>query len=217
VQFDSTFASAIGASGSVMLRSAIANARGELDLVDAVAAQKCIPWRAASRVALAGGQQTSVKDRFEVGFDYIPMQAAIAGKPLFKNAASTVSAVYEGVCRQPEVAGAYEHLDVVDAKPARGSIELTIKRTFPSGGIPFVNEEGKCGLRPAAAKIDTVTHTIPVIPGTFFGTPALAPKHVLIGESASETNTVTIGKDQKTIVVVDEKGWKYTYTLRIAK
>jgi hypothetical protein len=37
------------------------------------------------------------------------------------------------------------------------------------------------------------------------------------GESASETNKVTIGKDGKTILIVDEKGWKYTLTLRLVK
>jgi len=176
-------------------------------------------YSAPTSTLIDGGYKTAVKDRFELSFDYAPTKVSVVGKPAFKNVASTVSNVYEGVCRQPEVNGPYEHLEVLDTKPAMGTVDLTIKRTFPAGGTPFVNEEGKCGLRPAAARVETVTHSIPVIPGTFFATPSLAPKHVRIGEKASETNTVTIGKDEKTIVVDDSavNGWKYTYTLKIAK
>lgn len=162
--------------------------------------------------------KTAVKDRFELSFDYVPLKVAIVGKPIFKNSVSTVSTVFEDVCMQPQVNGPYEHLDIIDAKPGMGALELTIKRTFPPGARPGINETtGKCELTPVEGKVDTLAYQIPVIPGTVFGTPMLAPGHVRIGESASENNTVTIGKDQKTIVVDAGNGWKYTYSLRIAK
>ena len=165
------------------------------------------------------GYKTAVKDRFELSFDYIPVKVSITGKPVFKNATSTVSSASEGaVCLQLEALGPYEHLDILEVKPGFAALELRIRRTFPAGRIPGRSDTtGKCGFTTSAAKVETMTHAIPAIPGTVFGDPSLAPKSVLIGESASQTNTVTVGKDEKTIVVVDEKGWKYTYSLRIAK
>lgn len=165
------------------------------------------------------GFKTGVKDRFEVSFDYVPLKSSVTGKPVFKNAVSTVTNVFEGApCMQVEALGPYEHLDIMDAKPTLGALELTIKRTFPAGRLPKINEvTGQCEFSGTEAKVETLTHAITVILGTVFGAPALAPKHVRIGESASEDNTVTVGKDQKTIVVDSATGWKYTYTLRIVK
>jgi hypothetical protein len=54
--------------------------------------------------------KTAVKDRFEVGFDYVPLKVAIVGTPVFKNSVSTVSNVFDEVCMPLKVNGPYEHL-----------------------------------------------------------------------------------------------------------
>ena len=173
------------------------------------------------RVAVA------VKDRFEISFDVSPATAAFVGKPVFRNLPSTVSKVFEGTpCQPPKVDGPYEHLEVIDVKTGLGQLELTAKRVYPAGASPYLgggqrvgNETQQCGIEASAAKTVTVTHVIPAIPGKFLVMADLAPKHIRIGENVSETNTVTIGKDEKTIVVDDTatNGWKYPYTIRIAK
>lgn len=174
---------------------------------------------------LTGGSQgvrransTAVTDRFELSFDWSPMTRALVGEVTFKNAPSTVATTFAGACQPPRVDGKYEHLEVLAATPAMGELTLSVKRAFPAGAIPFLNEEQKCGLDPVTAKTQTIDHIIPVIPGKFLVLPEAAPKHIRIGESESENNTLTIGKDGKTIVVDDTKdGWTYTYSIRIAK
>jgi hypothetical protein len=178
--------------------------------------------------SLGQWKAAAVKDRFEISFDVSPATATFVGKPVFKNLPSTVSKVFEGTpCQPPKVDGPYEHLEVIDVKTGLGQLELTAKRVYPAGASPYpyqcdragLDEKNACSLEAIAAKTVTVTHVIPAIPGKFLVMADLAPKHVRIGENVSETNTVTIGKDEKTIVVDDTatNGWKYTYTIRIAK
>lgn len=151
------------------------------------------------------GGEALVKDRFEVSFDWSPVQTKLVGKPVFKNFPSTVPPdIFARSCAQPPITGNYDHVEITDVKPSVLGLELAVKRTYPAGQIPYLNEVGKCGLIASPAKTETLTHEIIPPSGTFFATPHLAPKNV------------TVGKDGKTIVVVDkDKGWKYTYTLRI--
>jgi hypothetical protein len=93
------------------------------------------------------------------------------------------------------------------------------KRTYPGGAVPYLNENRVCGMEAVAPKTEDVAHALMVIPGTFFAMPPGSIKTAHVGEHRSATGVVTIGKDQKTIVVDDtaENGWKYTYTLTIVK
>jgi hypothetical protein len=169
---------------------------------------------------LVGAAKASVKDRFEVSFDYVPMSGTITGKPVFKNVVTTFSTVFEVVCAKPQVNGPYEHLDIVDTKPAKTTLELTIKRSFPSGALPGRSDTtGECGLGPVAAHVETLVDKIPAIPGMFFAMPGKTPTHIQIGEHSSQTGAVTFAKDGKTIVVDDTatNGWKYTYTVTIVE
>ena len=164
-------------------------------------------------------RETAVKDRFEVSFDWNPTINAFVGKPVFKNAPSTVGSVFEGACRQPKVDGLYEHLEILEAKGGHLELELTIRRMYPGGASPYLNENGVCGMEALAPKTVTATHVLGVVPGSAFAAPQFAPKHVRVGEQPSATGAVTVGKDEKTIVVDDTatNGWKYTYTLKIVK
>jgi hypothetical protein len=174
-------------------------------------------------VTLTGGKgsmkswnQSAVKDRFEISFDFNPAKLMLVGTPVFRNSPSTASKVFEGACQQPVFNGPYEHLEIVGVTFSfPGELQLTAKRMFPAGAAPNQNEVGRCGLEAVAAKTETVTHLLPVILGQVLVMPAAGPSEVRIGEGSS--GKVTIGKDQKTIVVDNAGGWKYTYTLRIAK
>jgi hypothetical protein len=178
-------------------------------------------------VTLTGGKgawrswnQSAVKDRFEISFDWNPAKLTLVGTPVYRNSPSNASKVFEGACQQPVFDGPYEHLEIVGVTfSLPGELHLSAKRMFPAGAQPNLGDNGRCGLEAVAAKTEMVTHSVPIIPGTALVMPHLAPKHVRIGEKVSETNTVAIGTDQKTIVVDDTatNGWKYTYTLRIVK
>lgn len=164
-------------------------------------------------------RETAVKDRFEVSFDWNPSVNALVGKPVFRNVPSTVATVFEGACQQPKVDGPYEHLEILDAKADHVELELTIRRVYPGGASPYLNENRVCGMEALAPKTVTVTHVLTVVPGSLFAMPQNAPEHVRVGEQRSATGAVTVGKDEKTIVVDDTatNGWKYTYTLKIVK
>lgn len=164
-------------------------------------------------------RETAVKDRFEVSFDWNPTINEFVGRPVFKNAPSTVGTVFEGACQQPKVDGPYEHLEILEAKGGHLELELTIRRVYPGGASPYLNENRICGMEALAPKTVTATHVLAVVPGTGFAMPENAPKHVRVGEQRSATGAVTIGNDEKTIVVDDTatNGWKYTYTLRIVR
>jgi len=169
--------------------------------------------------SFARWKKTRVEDRFEVSFDWNPTINAFVGKPVFRNAPSTVGTVFEGACQQPKVDGPYEHLEILEAKGGHLELELTIKRVYPGGASPYLNENRVCGMEALAPKTVTATHVLAVVPGSSFATPQNAPKAVRVGEDRSATGVVTVGKDQKTIVVDDTatNGWKYTYTLKIVK
>jgi len=173
----------------------------------------------SAKTPVLAGYKTAVTDRFEVSFDYFPQKASFADKPVFKNNVSTVSKDFEGAaCMHLEALGAYEHLDTVAVKAGLGVLEMTIKRSFPAGRIPRQNEvSGECEFRTSAAKVETLTHLIPMIPGTFFATPGIDVGALRIGEPASGANKTTVGKDGKTMVVVAQSGWKYTYTVTLVK
>lgn len=85
---------------------------------------------------------------------------ALVGKPVFRNSASTVAAnLFEGACQKPPpLTGSYDHLEIIDARFAFNELQLTSKRTFPAGSVPLINELGRCGLMPVAAR--TVMETI---------------------------------------------------------
>ena len=164
-------------------------------------------------------RETAVKDRFEVSFDWNPSMNAFVGKPVFKNAPSTVGTVFEGACRQPKIDGPYEHLEILEAKGGHLELELTIRRVYPGGASPYLNENGVCGMEALGPKAVAATHVLAVVPGSAFAMPQFAPKHVRVGEQRSATGAVIVGKDEKTIVVDDTatNGWKYTYTLKIVQ
>ena len=174
-------------------------------------------------VTLTGGKgawrswnQSAVKDRFEISFDWYFSKLTLVGTPVYRNSPSTASKVFEGACQQPVFNGPYEHLDIVGVKfSLPGELLLTANRMFPAGAQPNLGDNGRCGLEAIAAKTETVTHLVPIIPGTLLVMPNTAPKQIRIGEGG--VGKMTIGKDEKTIVVDDANGWKYTYTLRIVK
>ena len=100
-------------------------------------------------------------------------------------------------------------MEVIGAKTGMlgsNSLELSVKRTYPAGAIPYATEVPGCtNWADTPAKIDTVTEGLFVPPGMYLGMPAAAPAGM------------TIGKDGKTITLQDKLGWAYTYTLRIVK
>ncbi len=171
-------------------------------------------------VAIKGAPVTSyptqVKDRYEIGFDWSPTEMTMVGKPVFKNFPSTLpvgtparSSFNAQACPQPRMTGSYDHVEVIGAKTGMlgsNSLELTVKRTYPAGAIPYATEVPGCSnWAEALATIDTVTEGLFVPPGMYLAMPAAAAPGM------------TIGKDGKTINLQDKRGWSFTYTLRIVK
>ena len=159
---------------------------------------------------------TQVKDRYEIGFDWSPTEMTMVGKPVFKNFPSTLpggtparSSFNAQTCPQPRMTGSYDHVEVIGAKTGMmgsNSLELSVKRTYPAGAIPYATETGGCvNWADTPAKVDTVTEGLFVPPGMYLAMPAAA------------SPGMTIGKDGKTIAVQNKSGWAYTYTLRIVK
>jgi hypothetical protein len=154
---------------------------------------------------------TFVKDRFEVSFDWDPVQTALIGKPALRNFPSTVptaAQIFAKSCQvPPPFNGAFDYVEIIDAKQQTNSpaLEFKAKRTYPEGWIPFVNEDGKCGLRPSPAKTEMVT----------FGMVVVAS--VLLAMPQATSSDLTVLKDGKTIIQRERDGWTYTYTLRIVK
>ena len=159
---------------------------------------------------------TQVKDRYEIGFDWNPTEMTMVGKPVFKNFPSTLpvgtparSSFNAQTCPQPRMTGSYDHVEVIGAKTGMlgsNSLELSVKRTYPAGAIPYATEVPGCtNWADAPAKIDTVTEGLFVPPGMYLAMPAAAAPGM------------TIGKDGKTINFQDKLGWAYVYTLRIVK
>ena len=159
---------------------------------------------------------TQVKDRYEIGFDWNPIEMTMVGKPVFKNYPSTLPggtparpSFNAQTCPQPKIAGSYDHVEVLAAKTGMmgsNSLELSVKRSFPAGAIPYATEMPGCvNWADAPAKIDTVTEGLFVPPGMYLAMPAAAAPGM------------TIGKDGKTINFQNKLGWAYTYTLRIVK
>jgi hypothetical protein len=192
------------------------------DVVGEYSAPTEILWPGPNQPGMGSGTRTApVTDRFEISFDMSPMTRTLIGKVAFKNFPSVVGpGLFAGACQQPPpVKGSYEHLEIVDAKFEGTDVVLTTKRTYPEGSLPITNDAG-CGLHAAAATTRTLTHRVPYIPGTFLATPALAPTNIpTVGEeNSAATNKVIVGKDGKTMVLDNsERGWKYTYALRIVK
>jgi hypothetical protein len=162
----------------------------------------------------AAAYPTQVKDRFEIGFDWNPLEMALVGKPVFKNFPSTLPAgtparpVSGKTCPQPRLNGAYEHFEVLEAKtgtPGSNSLQLSAKRTYPGGSLPTALE-GACDIwADSPAKAETLTSSMLVPPGMYLAMPAAAG------------SGITVGKDGKSMTFVDKTGWTYAYTLNITK
>ena len=159
---------------------------------------------------------TQVKDRYEIGFDWNPTEMVMVGKPVFKNFPSTLpagtparSSFNAQACPQPRMTGSYDHVEVTGAKTGMlgsNSLELSVRRTYPAGAIPYATEVGGCvNWAEAPAKVDTLTAGLFVPPGMYLAMPATAGAGI------------TIGNDGKTINFQDKLGWAYVYTLRIVK
>jgi hypothetical protein len=159
---------------------------------------------------------TQLKDRYEVGFDWNPAEMVMVGKPVFKNFPSTLpagtparSSFNAQACPQPRMTGSYDHVEVIAAKTGMlgsNSLELTARRTYPAGAIPYATEVPGCtNWADAPAKVDTVTEALFVPPGMYLAMPAAAAAGM------------TIGKDGKTMNFQDKLGWAYVYTLSIVK
>jgi len=148
-----------------------------------------------------------VKDRVNVVFDWNQNETKLAGTPIIKNSPTTVSpGTPKTGCPPVRVDGAYEFADVTAAKGVENSpvLELTAKRTFPAGAIPYPGQHatGTCGdaWDESAARSEIVTLGIIVVPAMYFAMPRVAPAGT------------TVGKDGKTITSV-QNGWTYTYTM----
>ena len=169
----------------------------------------------------SGSDRVAVKDRFEISLDAGRAHIGVVGKPVIRNAPSTVAAnVFEGACRQPPpLTGAYDHIEVIAYKYEVNSLVLTTRRTYPAGSVPLTNEVGACGLHPVAARTETVIHHLPLIEGTFLAMPAAAPRFRLGDQDISSApNRLIVQPDGKTAVLDDSsRGWKYTYTLKVVK
>jgi len=159
---------------------------------------------------------TQVKDRYEIGFDWSPTEMTMVGKPVFKNFPSTLpvgtparASFNAQTCPQPRMTGSYDHVEVIGAKTGMlgsNSLELSVKRTYPAGAIPYATEVPGCtNWADTPAKTETVTEGLFVPPGMYLAMPAAAAPGM------------TIGKDGKTINFQDKLGWAYVYTLRIVK
>ena len=111
-------------------------------------------------------------------------------------------------CPPPRINGTDEHFEGVDAKAGAmgtNSLEVVAKRNYPGGAVPYALE-GACDLVDTfAATTESVTHSMLVQPGMYLAMPAAAGKNV------------AVGKDGKSMTVVDKLGWTFRYTLTIVK
>ena len=97
---------------------------------------------------------TQVKDRYEIGFDWSPTEMTMVGKPAFRNFPSTLPVGTPArllfnaqTCPQPRMTGSYDHVEVIGAKTGMmgsNSLELSVKRTYPAGAIPYATEVPGC-------------------------------------------------------------------------
>jgi len=150
---------------------------------------------------------TQVRDRIELAFDWNQNETKLASTPVIKNFPTTVSpASTKPDCPPVRLGGTYEHADVSAAKSMDFNpvLELTVKRTFPDGAIPYPGEKaaGECGdaWDESAARSEMTTLGVLVLPAMYFAMPGSAPAGI------------TLGKDGKTMTMV-QGGWTYTYTL----
>jgi hypothetical protein len=161
------------------------------------------------------GYSTQVKDRYEIGFDWNPTEMAMVGKPVFKNFPATLpngtpaGTMFGQSCPQPKMNGSYDHVEVLGAKTGllgSNSLELSVRRTYPAGSIPYAAEGPCTNWAEAPKKTETATDGVLVPPGLYLAMPTAAGANI------------TFGKDGKTMILQDTpNGWTYTYTLRIVK
>lgn len=161
--------------------------------------------------APVGPYRAQVKDHYEISFDWNPGSMEMVGKPVFKNFPATLPSgtpggtMFQQACPPPKVNGTYDHVEVVGAKTGMmgtNSLELSVKRTFPAGSVPYA-AEGPCNnWLDVPAKTETTTSGMLVPPGMYFAMPSAMPSNL------------TLGKDGKTMTLRDNE-WTYTYTLRI--
>ena len=210
--------------GAVLVVISIATAQSQPDL------ELMLKWQMAQSVhydvvaeyagttAIMVSDVTSygeaVRDKFELSFDWNPTEMAMVGKPSFKNFPSMVPSTLSGfkgfngaTCPAPRPIGTFDYAEVTDVKMGllgSNSLDVTAKRTYMTGQIPYVNENGCGNWATAVAKPQTEKISVLVPLGMWFAMPSAAGQNV------------TVGKDGKTMVWDDKPhGWKVTYTMTL--
>lgn len=165
---------------------------------------------------------TTVKDRFEMSFDWNPTPGELVGKPTFRNFPTSLTSKLTGymmfgaTCPPPRVTGTYDHVEVVEGRNGvmgSNSIEFTMKRAYAAGALAIVGDDGKCNIWvEAPATVAPVTET--TMPGI-----VVPPGMYLVMPPEALAKNVKVGKDGRTIVVDDSAtvGWVFTHKLRIVK
>ena len=154
-----------------------------------------------------------VTDRFEMAFDWNSSTMSLVGEPALRNFPSalpdgTPAFTSMGIeCPGPKVNSPYDHFEVIGATAGAmgsNSLELSVKRTYAAGSVPFANEYGCGNWSEASNSSELVTHGLFVPPGMFLAMPK---------ETLASNMTVT---GPETIVIQDEAmGWHYTYSLQV--
>ena len=146
----------------------------------------------------------SATDRVELTFDWNQNETALVGTPTFKNFPGTaVPPGPGGPCPMIPIRfnGTYDYFTLTSVAPVSNRLQLSGTRSYPAAVVP--QEVGReCKEQTVPAKSQEVTMTLVVLPTVIFGMPAAR------GEGMS------ISKDGKSIVAVDNEnpGWTWTYT-----
>ena len=148
----------------------------------------------------------SATDRVELTFDWNQNETALVGTPTFKNFPGTaVPPGPGGPCPMIPMRynGTYDYFTLTSAAqlPNSPAVQLSGKRSYPAAVV--AQEVGReCKEQTVPAQTQEVTMMLVVQTTVLFGMPAAR------GEGMS------ISKDGKSIVVVDQEnhGWTWTYT-----
>lgn len=148
----------------------------------------------------------SATDRVELTFDWNQNETALVGTPTFKNFPGTaVPPGPGGPCPMIPMRynGTYDYFTLTSAAqlPNSPAVQLSGKRSYPA--VVVAQEVGReCKEQTVPAQTQEVTMMLVVQTTVVFGMPAAR------GEGMS------ISKDGKSIVVVDQEnhGWTWTYT-----
>jgi len=143
-------------------------------------------------------------DRVELTFDWNQNETALVGTPTFKNFPGTaVPPGPGGPCPMIPIRfnGTYDYFTLTSVAPVSNRLQLNGTRSYPA--VVGAQEVGReCKEATVPAKTQEVTITL-VVQTT-----------VVFGMAAARGEGMSISKDGKSIIVVDQEnpGWTWTYT-----